>query len=109
MSGHGGGGGVGAGDEITECASLIFRTTLNSPDPTVLNDLAENDVLSVRRTGPGNRRIVAVTEQGATAGSITHGKQVDLLRCLEDGVPFVARVERVSGGACDVQVRPKAG
>jgi hypothetical protein len=110
MSGHGGGGGGGgASDGTTDCASLIFTTTLNSPVPNVISTLGADDVLQVSRSAPTERRIVAVTSAGEIAGSITHGRQADLLKCLEEGTEYVGIVIRVSGGACDIQVRPKAG
>lgn len=109
MSGHGGGGDGGATNGTTDCASLIFSTTLNSPNPDVISGLEIDQVLKVRRPDPTERRILAVTEDGQTAGSITHGKQADLLRCLEEGRSFVAIVKNVAGGACEVQVRPEAG
>lgn len=108
MSGHGGGNGGGGGQDATNCLSLLFTTTLNSPNPEVLADLEIDDELEVRRSDPNQRRIIAVAEGDRAAGSITHRRQVDLARCMEEGVVFVAIVQRVSGGACDVQVRPEA-
>lgn len=110
MSGHGGGGGGSNGGEISDCTSLIFSTTLNSPVEAVISQLVVHDQLDVVRRTANERLIVAVTADGDVAGSITHMRQVDLLKCMDDeGITFVAVVQGVSGGACDVQVRPKAG
>ncbi len=111
MSGHGGGGGGSSnGGEVSDCTSLIFSTTLNSPVQHVISELSVQDILDVVRRAPQERLIVATTSDGDVAGSITHARQVDLLRCMEDeGMAFVAVVQRVSGGACDVQIRPRAG
>lgn len=109
MSGHGGGG-IGGGGDISDCTSLIFSTTLNSPVAAVISQLSVNEALDVVRRTPQERQILAVTSEGDVAGSITHARQVDLLKCMEDeGMVFVAIVQSVAGGACDVQVRPKAG
>lgn len=107
MSGSGGSGG-GGGDGINDCASLHFNTTLNSPDPDVISDLSEGDVLEVKRPDPDNRRVVAVTEDDRTAGSITSSQQTNLVACMESGVTFIARVVKVNGGACDIEVRPES-
>ena len=108
MSGSGGGGGGGGGIGKKDCSSLFIKTYLNSPKPSVLNTLKKGDVLQVELAGTGARRIVqASTKKGAVAGSITGADLADLIACINEGYDFVAIVESVSGGSCEVTVRPK--
>lgn len=105
MSGSGGGGGPATPDTQVDCVSLIFRTTLNSPDPTVVSNLKRRDVLQVSpKTSKGP--IEATTDAGEVAGSITAGQMMRLLQCIDDGFEYVAVVLSISGGR--VEVRPKS-
>jgi hypothetical protein len=107
--GNGGGGGGGGNGNGLDCASLIFPTVLNSPDPAVLPTLTAGDVLNLRRPDPTKSRVEAVTSSGDVAGTITGGRFADLLVCLEREVGFVAQVVSVSNGRCQVEVRPRGG
>lgn len=109
MSGHGGGGyggGGGVGDEV-DCVSIFFTTYLNSPDPVVLSTLEAKDVLDLRRPDSERPRIEAVTANGKIAGSVTGGKHAELIACMGQGLKYIALVLSVSGGRCEVEVRPK--
>lgn len=107
MSGSGGGGG-GGGSQRKDCSSLYIKTYLNSPKPAVLKTLKKNDELNVTLSGTGANKVVqASTKAGAVAGSITGADLADLIACLQKGYKFVAVVEAVSGGSCEVTVRPK--
>jgi hypothetical protein len=109
MSGGGGGGGGGGGvNGGTDCASFFARTSLNSPDPVVLPDLKSNDILELQMPDPAIPRIIAVAPDGRTAGSITMGRQAALAACIREGFEYVARVVAVSGGNCEVEIRPRA-
>jgi hypothetical protein len=59
------------GPEVpVDCLAIMEETTLASPAPSVLSKLKVNDVLDLqfnRPLGP----LVAVTQGGETAGSIT--------------------------------------
>lgn len=110
MSGSGGGGGSGgpaSPDPQVDCASLIIRTTLNSPDPAVVSKLELRDVLHVSpQTSAGP--VEAITDAGEVAGSITARQMMRLLQCIEDGFEYIAVVLSVSGGRVEVEVRPES-
>lgn len=107
MSGSGGGGGT-TDQPQTDCASLLIRTSLNSPVPKVLKLLKADDVLTVRLRPPEMRVVEAITQGGDTAGSITHASVATLARCLREGFAFVAIVKSIDGGDCRIEIRPAA-
>lgn len=107
MSGHGGGGGGGDNGGV-DCASFFARTTLSSPNPAVIVTLAVDDILDLRIPDPQIPRILAIATGGNTAGSVTVGRQAELVACIRAGVEFIARALSISGGACEVEIRPKA-
>lgn len=107
MSGSGGGGGT-PDTQQSDCASLLIRTSLNSPVPRVLKKLKTGDALIVRLRPPEQRVVEAITPDGDTAGSITHASVATLARCLRDGFEFVAIVKHIDDGDCRVEIRPAA-
>ncbi len=110
MSGGGGGPARGRPQEgDLDCASLVIRTILSSPDPDVLDEVEAGDVLSLSRPDPSEPRILAVTSNERVAGSITTGRQADLVQCMDADYSFIARITEIDGGACHVEVRPEAG
>lgn len=106
MSGSGGGGG-GGGIPTTDCASLVQRTALNSPDPAVLATLKVKDVLGVRFRGAEQTIVGAFTRDGRLAGTITYTGVTRLAKCLADGFKYVALVLEIDGGDCRVEIRPE--
>lgn len=109
MSGTGGGG-IGSGRRPREgaevdCATLFVRTVLSSPKPAVVSTLRPDDVLRLVLRGDEGP-LEAVTDAGAVAGSITAPELLDLIRCIGEGYEYVAIVQDVRGGRCEVQVRP---
>jgi len=114
MSGGGGGGdptggGLPPGEVGPEldCASLYDRTILNSPVPDVLSKLKKGGVLSLTLSSPKGP-LLAVTDGGETAGSITSSKMVQLILCIEQGFRFIAIIQDIVGGRCDVLIRPES-
>ena len=110
MSGGGGGGGGGGGPSppsSIDCALLVFRTTLNSPNNQVVSSLKKNNELTIEvqsERGP----VVVKNDLGQIAGSITSQQMLDLIRCIAEGFEYVAIVRNVSGGQVDVEIRPKS-
>lgn len=102
MSGNGGDGPPGNGNGV-DCSTLIFKTVLNSPSPSVLASLEEGVLLSVVQQ---ERRVLAVTAGGAVAGAITSGQLPKLIACLHQGNRYMARVLSLNQGRCEVEVRP---
>ena len=104
-SGGGGTGGGQGGSGGPNCADIFERTTLASPVPGVLQELQPSQRLLLNleaARGP----LMAVTEQGTAAGSITSPSLARIINCINNGFQFVAIVIAVRGGKCDVEVRP---
>lgn len=111
MSGGGGGtpirpskpSGPGGGEENggVDCTKIKFNTNLKSPNPDVIQNLEEGDVLAVQVDNGGP--LIAVHATG-TAGSITHYRFSDIKKCIIDGYTFLAEVTEISGGNCEVSV-----
>lgn len=109
MSGGGGGGGGGglSPSSGVDCARLVIRTTLNSPDPKVVGKLKKGDQLSIEVQGTRGP-VVVKNSAGQVAGSITAQQLLDLIKCIDDGYEYVAIVREVAGGKVDVEIRPKS-
>lgn len=98
--GVGAGGGVAAG--FHKCA-IFEETALNSPDSAVISTLRPGAILRLEQRG---RTVVALTSTGQQAGSITFRRLADLLDCIGQHWTYVAEVKRVTGGMCQVYIRP---
>jgi hypothetical protein len=87
------------------CDQLSFRSSINSPQPSVISGLNKGDILKVvLQTIP--QTAVVVEHQGTTAGALVGTKVNSLINCLQNGYQFVAEVLEVAGGRCTVEVRP---
>lgn len=106
LGGAGAGGSGGQEGEDDPCARLSFSSTLDSPEPDVVNDFEPGVELDVVLTEEdGTLVVVARTEDGEIAGTITN-ELPDLIRCLRGDRAFVAVVREVDGGAVRVDVHP---
>lgn len=108
MSGSGGGGGGGgglSGPTSVDCSTLIFRTTLNSPNPTAVSSVRVRDRLSIEVEGDRGP-ILARNSNGQTVGSITAREMVDLIRCIQEGTEYIGIVRSIAGGRVEIEVRP---
>lgn len=106
MSGGPGGvstGGRGGEPELT-CETLILNTVLNSPNPEVVSGLDEGDALDIKVQG---KSLIAVTQGGGIAGSITLPLMAKILECIRQGFEYVAIVKKIDGGRCDIEIRPR--
>jgi len=106
MSGPGSdsdGGGGGIEDDVS-CDALHFRTSLNSPDPTVVGTLAKGDVLKLEQRNV-NGPLLAVTNASKIAGSVAGVLLINLLRCMGAGHKYNATVLNVTGGNIEVEIR----
>ncbi len=108
MSGSGGGGGgfggIRPGPSDVDNCDIVETTTLSSPKPEVIATLAVGDLLDVSLS---DRVLLAVTSAGEVAGSLTPPALADLLRCIGTGHSYVAEVTTLSGGRCEVRIRPE--
>lgn len=94
--------GAGAGES---CAALFINTTLASPDPDVIEGIEVDDILEIiAETNDGP--IQAITSDGNVAGNIVSSRYLLLLKCLQDGVRYTAKVTSHDDGAVNVLIRP---
>ena len=98
------GGGAGGAAGTVDCTNIFQETTLASPVPEVLQRLIVNQILNLQMQPPRGP-LLAVTDQGETAGSITTTLLARLITCINDGHQYVAIVRAVNGGKCDVEIR----
>jgi hypothetical protein len=73
----------------------------------VIGALAIGDELAVRFEAGPPQRLVAETAAHEVAGSITSPAMVRLITCIQKGNEYVARVMKLSGGACTIDIRRK--
>lgn len=103
MSGSSGGSfGGGFAPEPT-CEKILIRTQLASPRADVIDDLAKDDVLDVVLGGPTGP-LTAQTYDGEIAGAILISDPASLIRCINDGFNFKAKVIAITGGDCQVSI-----
>ena len=103
MSGSGGGGPYGgSGGKPTTC-DIVERVALNSVQRGVLGSLSVGDELNVEVR---NESLVATTEQGGIAGSLTPPRLAALLECLDRGYEYKAVILQIKGAYVEVEIRP---
>jgi hypothetical protein len=88
----------------TPCEALIIRTQLFSPDEKVLVDMLPGDKMEIallKKEGP----CVAI-HNGKIAGTIISKDLLQLIKCLNDGKLFSAKVRSVSRGVCAITIEP---
>lgn len=96
----------GTPPEHIECDELVLKASLSSPNPAVLSQLRRGTVLMLQRrgtTGP----LLAVTDDGLEAGSITGAFLGRLVECIRNGYSYVAEVKGIQGGRCELEIRPE--
>ena len=95
-----GDGGVGEDEcDITE------RTILSSPDPDVVGRLGIGDVLTIELQTHDPVRLLAKTNDGGTAGTITSVRMPEIVKCIRAGFEYDAKVLSVDGGRVEVSVQ----
>jgi hypothetical protein len=85
------------------CADIVLRTQLASPDPAVVADLEVGDILNVKlltATGP----LQALTQDGDVAGAILTSDPALLINCINSGYEYLAKVLSVHGGDCQISI-----
>jgi len=96
---------------VPPACDLAFETPLNSPDRAVVQRLRPGERLRVElRTTNGVSLLLAVSESGDVAGSITSAQMAQIIVCIQDyGVQYTATVLRIVSGQCMVRVSPTGG
>ena len=88
-------GGSGTGNSSADPCEISFSVDLYSPVAGVADKLSKGQVLAVRLT-PANA-VGVFLDNEVQAGTLVGPKQLPtLIRCLEDGVKFVADVANVT-------------
>lgn len=99
------GGTTGAG-QPDECPGRPLEVVLASPDPEVVADLDEGDLLDVVAVEDPIRGVIARTLTGELVGAVTRDI-VRLRTCMGRGFEFEAEVLRLAGGSVTIIVRPR--
>ena len=90
---------------INPCDQLSFLAIIHSPQPAVIVQISQGDLLSVELQAVP-LTVVVVKYQGAIAGTLTGVQVSSLINCLQNGYPFGAKVISIEGGKCTIDVRP---
>jgi hypothetical protein len=98
------GAGGASGTDESDCSSYYEQTPLNSPDSEVLQDLKQDDILTLRLDGDRGP-LLALDSQGRVAGSLTMATLTNLINCIQEKYVYVAKVLKVNKGKCDVEIR----
>lgn len=97
----------GGGEEQFDCLTLVERTFLNSANPVVVGALAVGAELEVSLSQQGDIDVLlALDPAGAVAGSLTPSRLPRFLKCIRDGVRYVAVIQEKDGGRIRVEIRP---
>lgn len=106
MSGNPGGGGSGFGGggvSDFDCSNVSIKTNIISPDPAVLATIGIRTELEVAlRTATGP--LVALTDSGTILGAIFTRDPALLIKCINDGYSYKARVLNITSGDVEVLI-----
>ena len=87
------------------CENLSFQSAVNSPQAAVLKTLKAGFLLDVKlQTVP--HVAVQLFYKGNLVGALSGKKVPTLVNCLQNTYKFKADVVSISGGNCQVEVRP---
>jgi len=101
--------GGGNGDDTPSCETLVVRTFLSSPDPSVIRSLKVGDVLTVTLQQQSDvDMLLAVDSFGKVSGSLVPRYFAKFVSCIRDGTNYVAVVQDLNGGQVLVEIRPAA-
>ena len=90
-----------------DCASIIERTILNSPNPAVLSSLNVGDILILELASV--RGPLYAKHNSEIAGSITSAILAQLIQCINEGYQYIAIIQSITGGRCSVEIRCQNG
>lgn len=106
----GGGGTHDPGVSISdagECPPVIKAINLASPNETVVKALKINDVLDVESVDVSGRPSLRVKYRGEDAGAIVGSRAAQIIRCIEEGIEYIAIINSISGGSYVLELRIK--
>jgi hypothetical protein len=82
-------------------------TNLNSVNRNVVAGLRPNDRLGVVFQAGPPQRLVAESQPGVIAGSITSPSMLQIIQCIQAGHTYDAVVLSVRGAQCHVRIEPR--
>lgn len=89
----------------TDCSNLSFVTSLTSPVASVVVTLKIGDILYVELVQPSSLQVF--DSNGVLVGSLLTAHRDAMISCIHKGFEFVATINRINGGSCDVRVKSK--
>lgn len=101
MSGEGSGPSFSTNNAIS-CDALKINTLVASPKEEVLHLIKEGDLLIVTaesQSGPIN-----VYYHDDCLGSIMSSEEIQLLRCMNEGTKYNAKVLKIEGAICRIMI-----
>jgi hypothetical protein len=105
-SGGGGGGGGGGTPDQIDCDKIYISTQLSSPQPKVVEKLAEGTELRIElRDMNGTSVLVALLETDL-AGGLAAPETAKLRNCIDQGHQYGATVVSINGGQVRVRIHP---
>jgi hypothetical protein len=114
MAGGGGGGGyypppgprIGGGGVGGDACDLKITTVVNGPNPSLTGSLSVGSTLDVRVGGPSGRTIeVRLPGTSQVVGSVIGiAGAGQLLKCIDDGHEYEAKVVGIASGKIDIEV-----
>lgn len=112
MSGGGGSGAETWSPEgaVGDCHALVFEAVITSPQMDVVTSLVLQELLDVVLESSEDVRMIALRREGGgqLVGTLTSGRLMDLLRCLQEGVEFVSEVLSIEGSVVRVNVHARS-
>ncbi len=87
----------------TTC-DIVERVPLNSVQRNVLVSLRVNQELGVEVR---RQSLVATTDSGDVAGSLTPPRLAAILACIEQGREYRAVILKIKGAFVEVEIRPR--
>jgi len=88
--------------EKTKCDMLSFLTYLSSPVPSIIKRLKVGSVLEIELDP--NTGVIGAYLNNKIAGSITSSRLAELLKCMNNGYVYIATVQSISGGSCQILI-----
>lgn len=97
----------GKGKPPPDPCNITEVTTLNSVNRNIVAGLRPNDRLAIVFQAGPPQRLVAQTQNGVTAGSITSPSMLQIIQCIQAGHSYDAVVLSVRGAQCQVRIEPR--
>lgn len=89
-----------------DCSNFSLSVRLQNVN-SVIREVKSGEILRIALKREDSKlMVVAVNSEGEICGYVIDLSMAKLIKCLQKGIKFVAKVERIAGNVCDVHVRP---